>query len=451
MKRIAMFLVMIKLCLIVSPAASASTDQSYEIFDILSEEAFVSLFAPDLDLTDEGASTLEEMVNISYSYNFEVRADNPMKSNVVLEFDMQVGTASHHFCLEGTVDQYQVSWGAVLWEGPVFGNMVINGLRCSFSASFSKFDGKQDAQVSVTVRPEVGGTCSDPISFVFGSVVLSVDVMENLRSGNNETTEVMSNIDEITLSQGAENVANSVNASFDLVPNSTQLSMYNQMPGYEHLLAYAHVGKAYYDDEVAQIAISVRTNADKLYQDYVTRYPTWSGYYLQYTGVRNVRIELLWYEYAFSRNLTYIAQMQHFDQDDYINSGSSVYLMAFFEDAMEILEIGSATLTAIFGEGVNGTLKGELLCGCSMDKAYVDITFGRDDYANFDLADPGLAIIFQIGTSSSNDNVTGTYKYQNSITYQTVIYSYTDTGVRLATVLYDETPDTSYIFNITMP
>lgn len=87
--------------------------------------------------------------------------------------------------------------------------------------------------------------------------------------------------------------------------------------------------------------------------------------------------------------------MQSFDPDDYTDSGSSVYLKAFFDDAMENLGIGSATLSAIFGEGVDGVLKGEFSCGCGWNEAYVDISLGLFDYVDFDQADPSLEVIFQ--------------------------------------------------------
>lgn len=176
------------------------------------------------------------------------------------------------------VDQYRLSWGEVLWEGPGYGNIAINGTECFVSSSFSKIDGKAGAQVSVTIRPRLTESNFSPVSFVFGNEILTIDMIEDLKRSNTDSTGLSSNMGEFAVYQIADNVMNTVSDSYTLIPNSTQISMYNQMAGYEHLLASAHIGRAYYHDEAARIAISVNTNAQKLYQDYAENYTTLKGY-----------------------------------------------------------------------------------------------------------------------------------------------------------------------------
>lgn len=149
------------------------------------------------------------------------------------------------------VDQYRLSWGEVLWEGPGYGNIAINGTECFVSSSFSKIDGKAGAQVSVTIRPRLTESNFSPVSFVFGNEILTIDMIEDLKRSNTDSTGLSSNMGEFAV---------------------------YQMAGYEHLLASAHIGRAYYHDEAARIAISVNTNAQKLYQDYAENYTTLKGY-----------------------------------------------------------------------------------------------------------------------------------------------------------------------------
>ena len=196
MKRIAAFLVALMLCLMISPATSASTTQDVELFDILTREEFISLFVSDLNLMDDEYASLSEMIEVSYSYDFEILADNPTKANVFLTFDMQVGTAIYPFYLQGTVDQYRLSWGEVLWEGPVYGNIAINGTECFVSSSFSKIDGKAGAQVSVTIRPRLTESNFSPVSFVFGNEILTIDMIEDLKRSNTDSTGLSSNMGE---------------------------------------------------------------------------------------------------------------------------------------------------------------------------------------------------------------------------------------------------------------
>ena len=118
---------------------------------------------------------------------------------------------------------------------------------------------------------------------------------------------------------------------------------------------------------------------------------------------------------------------------------------------MGALGVGTATLDALFGEGIDGILQGELLCECSMDKAYVDIPLGIADDKDFDIADPSLAAIFQLDTQSSDELVDGVYRYVNSVTYQTLIQTYNDSTVPVFSIYYNTTPNTSFTFNITMP
>lgn len=455
MRKLAVILVATMLCLMVTPAVSANTTQEIELFDILTQEAFDALFYSNVDSVDDSVAesmlTVNNSIDISYSYEFEIRSDNPQKADVILFFDMLVGSTTYPFCLEGTVDAFQLSWGDVLWEGPIYGSSIINGTECAIVASISKLDGNPDVQISVTIQSKTGLDEFSPVSFTFGNLVLTVEMIEDLRITSHSGSAVNSNMEGAISIQEAESEINAVDDRYTLIPYSTQTSFYNQSPGLEDVLGAAHISRAYYYEDAARVAISVTTNGKKLRAYYVENYTPTLGYSFQYTSVRNIRIELSWYEYSFDNNLTYIAGMQSFNQSDYANSGSTVLLKAFFDDAMDILGVSTATLSALFGEGIDGVLEGEMSCGCGWDNAYVDITFGIYDYVDFDIADPSLAVIFQIDTASSNTSVHGTYKYQNSVTYQTLLYTYTESAIAIPNILYNSTPSTSYTFTVDMP
>lgn len=455
MRKLSVFLVASLLCLMISPAASANTSQGDEVFNILTQESFAYLFIPEGDSGGDALTasvqTVTDSTSISYSYEFDVQVDNLEKADVILVFNMQVGSTIYPFRLEGSVDAFHLSWGDVLWEGPIYGTSTINGTECYVIASFSKIDSNQDVQVCVTVQSKTGMDEVSPVCFTFGNVVLTVEMIEDLKSSSAECFEVNSAMEGIASSQDTEIELNSVDDRYTLIPYSTQYSWYNDVEGLEDVLGAAHTSRAYYYQDAAQIAISVTTNAKKLNAYYNEMYTPLEGYYVQYTSVRNMRIELLWFQYNYDTNLTYIAGMQSFSQSDYANSGSTVLLKAFFDDAMDILGVSTATLSAIFGEGVDGILKGELSCDCKTDNAYVDITIGAFDYVNFDISDPSLAVVFQINTANSKRPLIGNYKYQNSVTYQTLLYFNSDSGVQIPTIQYTSTPNTGFAFNITMP
>lgn len=455
MKKIAVLLVAVLLCQMTTPAVSANTSLEDELFVIATPEQFDCLFNSAGDANAYGLSsssgTNEGSTDISYSYEFKVREDNAEKADVTLDFDIHVGSSTYPFCLVGTVDSYELSWGDVLWEGPIYGINIINGRECVVIASFSKLSSSQKAQISVTIQSKTGMDDFSPVAFTFGDAVMSLEITEDLNKYSTDNYEVSSNMDAKVVIQDAGAEVNAVDSRYELIPYSTKYSFYNQCSGLEDVIGYAHMSKALYYQDAARTAITVTTNSSKLAQYYVGAYKNTLGYYGHQTSIRNIRIELSWYEYSFGNNLTYIVGMQSFSEKDFYNSGSTVLIKAFFNDAMDILGVSTETLSALFGEGVDGVLESEMSCDCGWDKGYVDVTFGMFDYANFDSSDPSLAVIFQLGTASSGSMVNGIYKYQNSVTYQTIIYTNTESLMPVANVYYNNTPDTSYIFNIIMP
>lgn len=363
---------------------------------------------------------------------------------------MNVDTVTYYFCLEGTVDKYQLSWGGVLWEGPLYGTKSINEVEYAVIASFSRMDNRQDAQISVSVQSITDGDLFAPVCFSFGSLLVSPDIVEDLGGDSHEASTTSVDVAGDVLVNLPEAELTAVDSRYTLIPYSTQISLYNQMTGLEDVNSAAHIGRAYYYKDAAKILISVTTNADKLYDYYVNTLPLGSS--PRYTMLRNVRIELSWVEYAFSNNLIYIAEMDSIDESAFSGSDATyVVIKTLMEDALVIMGIDGPTINAIFGAAIDEYLKGDVCAECNTDRAFVDIKLGGYNYRNFDLADPGIAVVFQIDTANSGAAVNGVYKYRNSVVYQTLVYSYNDSTIPYAFFYYNTTPDTSFTFNITMP
>ena len=434
------------LCLMTTPAISALSQQDLGEVNILTQSEFKALFMP----TASKQVTID-IVDVVHSYEFEISEDNCLKADVELSFSIIVGEEIYSFDLYGVVDAFELSSGDTLWEGPLFGNELVNGIECLVNASFSKLASGPEIQVCVAIQPSTDMSGLGLVVISFGDNVLTPEMIDEQRNALGGVLDVTTSAEISSETQLAETELNAIDERYVLIPYSTQIAYYNQMSGLEAVSGCSQISKAYYYEDAARVAISITSNSKKLNQYYAERLPASLGYNIQYTMVRNIGIQLSWYEYSWDENLTYIAGMQPFSQSDYANSGSTVLLKAFFDDAMDILGVSTATLSALFGEDLDGVLEGKLSCECGWDNAFVDITIGAYDYANFDLADPSLAVVFQLDTANSGDNVHGTYTYNNSITYQTLVYTYNDSGFPVPNILYNATPNTSYTFTVNVP
>ena len=139
MKRFFSVLLSLALFFSIMLLAFASDDHSSakctdSTVDVITESAFQSLFVDDKQ-RNVSAAEIEEVL---YSYSIVPRQDNPLMADVTLDFILSIGSNDYPVITKGTVDAYALSSGDTFWEGPIYGDMVINNIDYSVIAGFSK-------------------------------------------------------------------------------------------------------------------------------------------------------------------------------------------------------------------------------------------------------------------------------------------------------------------------
>lgn len=379
--------------------------------NIVTPDAFATLMsgatASENNSYTYAAANIEP--EITYSYTFEVREDEPMIADVELDFLLEFGNQTYPITTSGSINAHELSDDRLLWQGPLRGNAEINGVKYSIITGFSKLSSSDDIQVSVTIQSKVAEDAIDPVVIVFGDIVVTNEIFNEIEgdaisiSATDFSTMNEVPDDEIFTEIVAPMATNEYSwLAFKYAYFNPQRD--DDIPG------YAQRARAYFSSGTNRVAVTLKSyceNLDDYYADTAD---------VNYTVIDSFAIELERDGATTAANHSYIIGTESFDFDveDY---GTTTQLQPLFEDIMGVLGVPTSTITSIFDE-----LRGNIERDVNADIANVSVSFGATQRANFDNSDTGVPIVFQLGRTQS-DEYTGdsAYIFRTSITYKTVI------------------------------
>ena len=109
------------------------------------------------------------------SYNYEVKANEDGESaSVFVECEIKIGEDIYTATAEGEVDKIVLPSGAILWEGPIDGEMVSGDRTEKLTVGILHVDGSDEIEISATFSGTAHG-------FVFGEDVIKGEVLDYIQ------------------------------------------------------------------------------------------------------------------------------------------------------------------------------------------------------------------------------------------------------------------------------
>lgn len=321
------------------------------------------------ELMDTSRTLKEDSLSnssVEYSYNFDVRTENPAKADVVLVFNWLVNGEIFSASVEGTVDAYNLEDGRIFWEGILRGNIPWKQQTAKVLCGFSKIDGSSEIQANITIQ----GDSIDPIMFSFGAQVLTMDMHEKLA--------------------GKSEASRSGNVGIDTLSEESNASVVWVTSGYagfedDEFLANAITSRLFFDRDNNRCAVAVQSNCAIV----ETKYPASD---VSSASIKTISYGLTRGASAAGATYSYIAGVETFGFT-MPSQGSSIRgaLSPLFEDAMSLIGIPTSTINAIVGN-----LYGTVEMNTYTNNYTVSFEFGLYDEANFDDSGRGVPVVFQI-------------------------------------------------------
>lgn len=381
---------------------------------VLTPESIPALFDTE-NITEQGIES------VSYSYTFTPCSADSTSADVTLSFSINSGSMSIPCFVSGVVTAYPLESGNVFWEGPLRGNVVIQGTNVLLLSSFSKMSTSDEVQITLTMQPQDN---SLPFTLLaFGNDIMTDEVAQELGT-DSSNCPLISELPEVppiglTSSDGFNLISHT--SAFLPSPHSGS----------------SQLATCHFESSTNRVAVSLRSftnNVNTYYADLGSAF----------TCIETFTIELIRTGTTTGNNHSWIAGIEQFDFLDTDFGNANALISGLFSDAMSMLGIPSATISALL-DGLHGMIERSHSNTTSSNRFSVTCTFGLLDEAIFDNSPTGVPIIFQLdrnynGAYSGNS----AYDYSTSIEYRTVLYIpyssyplyyYTDGGSATGSIL----------------
>lgn len=397
---------------------TSGTDTSVEL---IASEAFQSVF--DFPTTARNVEPEPVIDSVTYNYNLTPQENDPFLADVVLEFSMLVDSKTYPVSATGIVDAYQLSNGETLWEGLLRGHVEINEKIYKVLIGFAKLGSSADIQISVTIQALDNTEAIDPIIFMFGNNVITMEIYEEL-------TEDTHQISTGNISNGHEMEFASLTAAGTFTYVGYDFANFHSGA---NISGYAQRSRGYFNSNTNQFAVTIKSYCDNV-DDYFADYGFAS------TAIKSFAIELVRDSGYSTGSFSYIigTEKYNFDVGDL---GNAVLIKPLFDDIMSLLGVPTSTISAIFDR-----LKGSVDEDFHSSDTTVSVSFGLLQSANFDNSGVGVPIVFQLGRNSGYTG-NSSYTFVTSIAYRT---TYMPTGSTTAGYIYTDGYDTSKTVTITL-
>lgn len=406
--------------------AFLSQPMSFQAQESLTKKATnvnILLQEPMNELFKQEAGQDAIVESLEYRYWFAENKGDALTATVDMEIDMTVIGVDYEIEADGEVSGENLSSGAILWMGPLEGEIEIDNIEYLVMVGFTKIN--EAVQVSVTIQSKDDSEEIEPVRFSFGDSVITEDVYQEIRDEKElisteshadrwptNTTYAMNSrsiLDQPQLEGGSGGLG----YPFIIGPSATTSFKSSAISGNGQKLYGA------LDKSTNRIAVSIKTYCSNV-ESYYRKFGT-------------ARTEIQSMTYTLKQGTKKIAYPSTFESYDFNikKMGMETLIMPLLSDAITVLNksLPLSTITELLS-GVYGTVDEK---GSGTYKT-IDIKFGVFDYANFDKCGYGVPIVFVPARYSTNPVGTQDFILEGSISYRTIV---SDTNVSGYIVYYD--------------
>lgn len=394
--------------------------------NIVTNEAFQDLFA--VNQNTRGASGDVTIEKVEYDYSFAKQEENNDLADVTLSFVMTIGGQEYSGSANGTVNAYSLSSGDVLWEGPIESSVSINNTEYDVLIGFSKLESGDEIQASVTIQSFNGESMIDPVVFTFGEIVISGDIHR----------EIMGKSESIVL--GEYNNASIEQDDISLLTNSDDENYTyvdsgdgNFKSNTSGVSGIGQTGTARFDSITGKLAVSINT-----YGDYVDAYLDRYGFADTMTEYFKIRLQTIT---TGGTGYMEISNTSSYDFGTGNYNSGAVLIKTLFARILEFLDVDDTVVDLVFN-GLYGTTNREI----SEDDAYVEMSFGATQVADFDTISTGVPIVFVLQENESVYTGNTRLRFTTTLRYRTQLMDFTGSTAQW---FYFNTEDVSVPITVT--
>lgn len=402
--------------------ASIRNDYSDSDICILTQDSFEGLF---------NSSTIE-----SVSYDYCITIIDTQRADVHLSYVLEISDSLYTGEVSGQVEGITISASDVVWEGPLYGELAINGHVCAVSIGFAKKDSNPNVQLSFTIQ------CFEDdydtfVAFSAGTGVITSEIYDVIIAYGAEMgcstvfTQLSGNHSgEISLNSvflpDIPETGEGGNGGYSLVGSNTTYA------GGRLEYGYACKTRAYFSDDTNSVVVAAQSYCDNVEQLYnFAAYAQTSVDEIAYTLVCNS---------TSGSNKCNILGINYYDYQ----VGEEYNLSPLFEDLLSALDIPTSTINAVI-EGLSGSAE--------VTEPYNDrYTFVVDfsAFTNAKCGDGiGLPVEFNLAKANYSEYSGSTsFSATTIITYRTaIVLNQPDV---LPGLYYYATPATTVNFEVTL-
>lgn len=414
-KSISFILLVCLLMIYVLPVNAETHPYSFDEAIVVTEDSFSQLFKTD------------HIDQVTYDYQFDTLQENDFQAHVILEISLKINNVIYCIVTEGIVDSHQLNNGDILWEGPLDGEMLINGESYSVITGFNLLDSTQESMISLTLQSN-----STLVAISFGTNIVTESVLDFFMSQSNNK---LSNSNTVTIETQFDNLSpeNSYSTnvfgpgfseithpgdgggSLNLGPNGEWEYQSIQTSKHGNTSYNAIKSRVYFDDTSNLLMVTFTP-----FSGDTDAYVKTLGYDFASASLDSFSIQLI-LEYENGPNYAYIAGIDKPSEALAINNyfnGVMVNLIELFASFLGDIDISFETVPNLFAEtfeNANGYINIEEYLRDTK------ITIQKDawsDYRSFDNISTGLPFRFQL-TKGSATNYEGNtaYTVNTSATY----------------------------------
>ncbi len=424
-KSISFILLVCLLIICVLPVNAETHPYSFDEAIVVTEDSFSQLFNTD------------HIDQVTYDYQFDTLQENDFQAHVILEISLKIYNVIYSIVTKGTVDSYQLNNGDILWEGPLDGEILINGKPYSVIAGFNLLDSTQESMISLTLQND-----STLVAISFGTNIITGSVLDffmsqsNNESSNTNTVTVKTQFDNFTpedsystnviedgFGPGFSQITHPGDGggSLNLGPNgefihqSTELEKHANGP-------YTSIKSGVYFDNTRNILlVTLSTFANQTNEYYIS--PAWD---ITNVNIDEFDVELILEDqpassYAY---IEFLKLPQEILQTTNNSSGVVDLIFAVFQDSLSLINIPTSTIALLCNDFCT-TSKGKIITTYDGMSAGVRIERAAlSNYNDLDNLPYGLPFAFQLDKGNDNAYIGNTpYIVNTHIKYRVYQYS----------------------------
>lgn len=424
-KSISFILLVCLLMIYVLPVNAETHPYSFNEATVITESSFSQLFNTD------------HIDQVTYNYQFNILQEHASQAHVILEISLKINNCVYDILTEGTVDSYRLNNGDILWEGPLDGNVSINGELYSVIAGFNLLDSTQESMISLTLQND-----STLVAISFGTNIITGSVLDFFMSqsingqnnANSTTVETQFdsfapedsysiNVIEDGFGPGFSPITHpgdgggslNLGANGEFLHQSTKRETYGSSP-------YTSIkSDVYFDNSRNILLVTLSTFANKTYEYYES--PAWD---ITNVNIDEFDVELILEDqpassYAY---IEFLKLPQEILQTTNNSSGVDDLIFAVFQDSLSLINIPTSTI-ALLCNDLYTTSEGKIITTYSGLSAGVRIErAASSNYNDLDNLPYGLPFTFQLDKGNDNTYIGNTpYIVNTHIKYRVYQYS----------------------------